>query len=257
MPIDPELEPLFPDHLLRPTIGQAASWTTVEAIVAAARTIEGRAGSSTDQLWIAFPDNELLQALLIRVFSYFFQDYHCSREKLALARHVDPMIQSATIDALGGLRLRPTMNAGGPSVARRVMPKLGDAPPMRVLSITDDPPSLEVAFEPLQMLRTTLVSLFTEASEVRNLQTRVKAATGGHPKIVHRPYGDGPLLATLDALVYFALGLEVGIQSGAEQASIEHGFRSVNIVGQLPFQSVHFDMARAQAPPHKMGPIRS
>jgi hypothetical protein len=62
--------------------------------------------------------------------------------------------------------------------------------------------------------------------------------------VTQRPYADGPLIATLDALVYFALGFKVKIEWGTDHQSIEVAFRCVNIVGPPPLSAMHFDAAR-------------
>ena len=119
---------------------------------------------------------------------------------------------------------------------------------MRCFRVVDAPPLLEVMFEPFQMLRTMIVSLYEEARQVRGIDVSARETTGvradAQSGVVHRPYGDGALAATLDALVYFALGLRVGIEWGADRVSIESAFRCFNVVGQPPLQAAHFEVAR-------------
>jgi hypothetical protein len=246
MAVDVELELRFPENLMKPTLAQAASWTRVASIVTAARVIEKRTDQLTPHFFLAFPDDELLEALIVRVLAYFARDYQCSREKLTLASCVDPAIQARTLEKLAKVRLNPTISAGGPSAARKLMPQLAHRESMRILKIVDAPPLLELIFEPFQMLRTTIVSLYSEAARISALD-KAAGETSDSPRsmFVHRPYGDGALVATLDALIYFALGLRVGIEWGTDCVSIENGFRCVNIVGQPPLQATHFEVARS------------
>jgi len=246
MALDVELEVLFPENLMAPTLAQAASWTRVASIVTAARVIEKRTDEITYHFFLAFPDDELLETVIIRVLAYLIRNYRCSREKLALAQRVDPAIQRRTLENLAHVRLNPTISSGGPSVVRKQMPQLADREPMRVLRVVDAPPVLELIFEPFQMLRSTIVSLYTEAAKVSALD-KAAGKTSDNPRsiVVHRPYGDGALLATLDALIYFALGLRVGIEWGTDHVSVERGFQCFNIVGQPPLQATHFEIARS------------
>ena len=109
MVLDPELEPLFPESLMRPTLAQAWSWTAVSSLVTAARVREDRIDQRTPHFWLAFPDDELLEAILIRVLGYASREYRCSRGKLALARRLDPAIQPETLEWLSTSRINPTI----------------------------------------------------------------------------------------------------------------------------------------------------
>jgi len=235
MTADQEFERVFPSELLRATIAQASSWTCIGAIVRAARVIEERADEVSPYFVLAFPDDDVLQSIIVRVLGYLIPEYRCSAEKLAIARRVDPLISTQTLQKLAATRLDPEMSVGGPSFVREAMPQLAELGPVRVLKVVDDPAMVELIFEPFQMLRTTLVALYTEARKWRSID-RAAAKTSGEmgSNRVHRPYGDGALVATLDALVYFALGFRVGVQWGIDQVSVETGFRCFNVVGQPP-----------------------
>jgi hypothetical protein len=253
MTIEPELEPLFPEELSKRTLAQAASWTRLTSIVTAAKLIERRTDLTTPHFFLAFPDDELLEAVLVRVLGYFSTEYRCSREKLALAKRLDPAIKRRTLEKLAKARLNPTISAGGPSVARKLMPQLADRGPMRILKVVDAPPMLELMFDPFQVFRTTIVSLYTEAAKIRAIDKKAAETSGSlHSSVFHRPYGDGALVATLDALIYFALGFRVGIDWGVDRVSFEPGFRCFNVVGQPPFQSAHFQTARSFFREHMM-----
>ncbi len=221
MAFDPELEPLFPEDLIKPTLAQAASWTRLASIVTAARVIEQRTDQITPDFILAFPDDKLLQEVLVRVLGYFSAEYRCSREKLALAKCLDPAIKPQTLEKLAEARLNPTISAGGPSAARKLVPHLATKGPLRVFKVVEAPPMLELMFEPFQMLRTTVVSLYTQAAKLRAID-KAASKTSDKPRsiIFHRPYGDGALVATLDALIYFALGFRVGIDWGVDRVSV-------------------------------------
>lgn len=248
MGVDPETEPLFPEALMKATVAQAASWTRVASIVTAARIIEKRADQPTTHFYLAFPDDELLHAILLRVFAYLVPVYRCSKEKLALAKRIDPSIQERTLKTLADRRLNPTISAGGPAAARKLMPQLINREPTRILKVIDEPPMPDLMFEPFQMLRTTIVSLYTEAAKVRALDEKYAETTENLRSLfVHRPYGDGALFSTLDAFIYFALGMRVGIEWGTGRVSVEPAFRCCNIVGQPPIQVELFEVAKSTA----------
>jgi hypothetical protein len=60
---------------MMPTLAQAASWTRVASIVTAARVIEKRTDQFTPHFFLAFPDDELLQTLIVRVLAYLIRGY--------------------------------------------------------------------------------------------------------------------------------------------------------------------------------------
>jgi hypothetical protein len=209
--------------------------------------VENRAEHVAPHFVLAFDDDALLEAVLLRVLAYLARSYRCSREKLSLAHSLDPSIQAGTIDVLAAAKANPTIKAGGPPVVSRLMPHLATRGPMRCFLVVDQPAMVELLFEPFKMLRTTIVSLYGEARTVRATEASALLRTGGDARksnVRHRHYSDGPLAASLDALVYVALGLNVGVDWGNGRQAIDIGFRCVNVQGEPPLKPELFDLAR-------------
>jgi hypothetical protein len=181
----------------------------------------------------------------MRAFAWFIPAYQVPAPKLAVAARLAPDIQRSTFDTLAALTIDPTVSVGPASAVSQALPEHEAGHETRAFMVSDSPFALELVFEPLRMLHLTLLAFYREAGQLRQIE-KLMRQTSERPvsNIVHRHYGDGALVAALDALVYFALGHRVGVQWGKERRSIENSFRSVNIVGEPPLDPRLFEVGR-------------
>lgn len=242
---DEDIARCFPENAMRALFGQIAAWTSIRSIHSAAALLESPTMAPTPAMFLVYPDHPLLEAVFVRLFTYIVPSFRCPPTKLAIARRLDGRTTAATYQRLADARFNPTISVGGHAAVERMAPHLATRGPSRLCEIRDEPFMIELVFEPLQMLRTLTVALFESAADVHRIQrgsTRT-TSSGAGPTVVHRPYGDGPLAATLDAYIYFAFGFRVGIQWPEDVHSLDLGTRCRNLTGTPPFPQELFDVA--------------
>lgn len=237
-----EFESLFPDQEMKLLFAQLPSWTSIQSIINSAKIIENRANDFTQVIHLVFPDNDLLENVFLKTFQYVIPTFYCSSHKIALAARVDK-IDEDTIRTLESIRFKPNIAVGPASILEKIVPEfLGNG--FRVLVIEDEPHVIELVYEPLQMLRRLLVDLWAPAKGLFDLCKTSLETTGGQPQIVHKHYADGAFASTLEALIYYALGFEVGVQWANDKYAVNLGYKCVDLIGSPPFDPRLIEISR-------------
>src|SRR5262249_45420207 len=81
------------------------------------------------------------------------------------------------------------------------------------------------------------------AANLREINQKARE-TGRGPKVFHQPYADGPLHALVEAAAYYVQGMAIGPNAWKPKSAINRGYRSIQVVGQPPFETRLFEMAQ-------------
>jgi hypothetical protein len=238
---DKALHSLFPEALSVAALGELNAWTSVQSIGAAARMLEQRS-SPCDQpaqiLLMPFDDLLNFEWIFIQLISWFIEGYRVPSAKVSLALALEPQIQDKTATTIENLRFRPTIRSASPGVVQGV-PK-----DQRVFVIQDDAPTIEVVQAPLRCLMDILTIAYKGAYSGHQLRREAKEKTGGAPTIFHRHYADSRLFATVEALSFSALGMEIGPHWGVSGTSnIVNDYRAINVQTVPPVNAQFLDFA--------------
>ncbi|MDX0500287.1 hypothetical protein GOC68_29380 [Sinorhizobium medicae] len=243
---DPEEERLFPREGCVKVFTELNAWTPIQAILAAARDVEGRKFSEDrleGQLIMPMPHGQLFEAVFLRTIAWMVESYRVPNPKIALARATDPAITDETEAGLRAARFNPTIRRA-PLAA---FDKSVAAPPggPNAFIIDDQPFVIELVMAPLRCLMDILTFSFESARDAHDIGVIARETTGGAPTIFHRPYADSRLYATLEALCYYAHGLMIGPLETPEGASqLDISYRAVNVRSRPPVDAGLLSLAR-------------
>lgn len=214
----------FPKARSAEILGELSAWTSVADVMVAARILEERTvpGDQPDSLLLmplehTEPEFEQIFAILL---GYLMDGYVVPSQKVAVCRALDPQITEATATALQSLRFRPTVQVG------RVRSMGGK----RAFRIEDQPAVIELIRAPLICLMGLYLDKYEFTKPLHDIVTQAEEKTGGRPKIFHRPYADACLPSFVEAVCFYAFGLDVGTQFASPgQANIDTAYRAVNV----------------------------
>nr|USU31066.1 hypothetical protein NG677_17195 [Methylobacterium sp. OTU13CASTA1] len=236
---DPEEQRLFPADNCVPVLAELNAWTSVPSILTAARYLEDRDLPSDQvegRLIMPMRHGPLFEAVFNRAISWMIVGYRVPDVKIALAQAVDPTITVETVSRLRAARFAPTIR----SVPLRAFDNSVDPPPNgpNAFLIDDEPIVIELLQTPLRCLMDILTFSFKNAERLHDLRAKAKQVTGSAPTIFHRPYADSRLYATLEALCYYAHGLEIGpFALSAGSSDIDISYRAVNVRARPPIDT--------------------
>jgi len=238
-----ELDRLFPEQLCTAAIGELSAWTSVQAILAAARYVEGRPVPD-DQLepMLVVPvddDDRFLKAIIEVAIGWLIRGYRVPEAKVALARAVDRKVSDDTALKLASMRFRPTVELGRPGMISQLPPEKS------FFLVKDDPAVIEMIHAPLICMTEQLFRYNETARKMAAILDNNAEKTGGRGNIIHRPYGDSRLPSILEALCFYMHKLEFGpVWGEAGKCNIEMSYRAVNVHGVPPIDPRMLDMAR-------------
>jgi hypothetical protein len=214
---------LFPKARSAEILGELSAWTSVADVMVAARILEARTvpGDQPESLLLmplehAEPVFEQIFTILL---GYLIDGYAVPSQKVAVCRAMDPQITEATGTALQSLRFRPTVQVGR-------VPRMHDK---RAFFIQDQPAAIELIQAPLKCLMGLYLDKYEYTKPWRDMIAEGEE-TGGRPTIFHRPYADACLPSFIEAVCFYALGLEVGSRFASPgQANFDTAYRAVNV----------------------------
>jgi hypothetical protein len=229
---------LFPIARSAQILGELSAWTSVTDIMVAARILEGRTvpGDQPQSLLLmplehAEPAFEQIFAILL---GYLMDGYVVPSQKVAVCRALDPPITEATGTALQSLRFRPTVQVGR-------IPEMHDK---RAFFIQAQPAAIELIRAPLNCLMGLYLDKYEYTKSLRDMVAHAEEKTGGRPTIFHRPYADACLPSFIEAVCFYALGLEVGTRFASPgQANIDIAYRAVNVQTRPPVEPAILEAA--------------
>jgi hypothetical protein len=235
---------LFPRKVCAAALGELSAWTSVQAILAATRIIEGREAPGDQPstvLLMPFEDVLNFESVFMQLVDWFIESYRVPIPKLALARSVDPQIRNESFAFLEALRVRPTIRSAAPGLVA------GLPPNQRVLIIEDHAATIEVIQGPLRCLMGIALDAYATPASMHHLRVEAKRTTGGAPTIFHQPYADSRLFGVIEALCFYLLGLEVGLRWGAPGTKdLDLSYRAVNVCAVPPIDPQLLDIANNQ-----------
>ncbi|MDV5825352.1 hypothetical protein [Sphingobium naphthae] len=236
----------FPDARCIAVLAELNAWTPVNAILKSARHLEGRRLPEDDldsRLIMPMEHGHLFEAVFMRTIQWLVESYRLPEAKLLLAREIDPAISDTTASRLRAARFHPTINSAPLNLfdSKALPPPEGP----NVFLIDDEPIVIELLQAPLRCLMDILTFSFEKAEDMSQLRAETKQKTGGAPTIYHRPYADSRLYATLEALCYFAHGLEIGPFPASDgRSEIDLSYRAVNVRSRPPIDPKLLGIAR-------------
>ncbi len=227
---------LFPRDRCVGVAAELSAWTSVQAILSAARHLEGRS-LPTDQidgrLIMPMQHGELFEAVFLRAVSWLSAGYSPPRAKIALARSLDPRITDETANRLVGARFSPNIKAAPLSAFDRSAPPPPAGP--NAFLVDDEPFVIEMLQAPLQCLMGILTFSYESAEQAYKVRREAEERTGTAPTIYHRPFADSRLYATLEALCYYAFGLSIGPYVTPQGlGELDVSYRAVNVRSRPP-----------------------
>lgn len=234
---EPGFEQLFPEEICRQAVAELNAWTSVIDIAAAARCVAARplpSDSFERILILRFPNNDRLQAVLVKVFEWLFSTYCVPPLKLELAKQIEPCLTGEIAEFLLRARLSPNISIGGVE-SLRLPTGPGQAVDDRIAVFEDEPYLIEVVQAPLRALMSVLVQCSNTVEKMRQMRDAAMATSDKPPDIFHHPYADSRLPAILEALIYFCHALSLGPKWATEQ-SVDIGYRAVNIHCRPPVE---------------------
>lgn len=242
---DEELAHLFPKDRCIQVVAELNAWTSVQAILAAARHIEDR-GLPGDQvqsgLIMPMPHGEVFEWIFLRIIPWLEAAWRVPLAKIEIARTLDPEIHDATTERLRAARFGPSIK----SATAQSVAGYEDAPPgTNVFVVADEPFVIELIHAPILCLMDILTYSFESAAGARRLQIEARERTDGAPTIFHRSYADSRLYATLEAFCYYVFGFPLGVAAQPGSTSIETAYRAVNVQGRPPISPDLIERARA------------
>lgn len=241
-----ELETQFPRETMERVLGEASCWTRSTAVISAGRMIEAASQRESTHFILAFPDDSVLEAVLVSTFAFVVPNFRVPAAAISMAALLAPELRASTLASIADIRLNPTISVSPAGASIGKLPLTTGGNPLRILVVEDSPPAIEVAFEPFRMLHLALLGMYDEARKLRELDLRARETSDSDTSIIfHKHLGDGAMIAALDALIYFAFGFRIGLQWGEQRGSIETNFRYASIVGQPPLRPELFDSAKA------------
>lgn len=239
-----ELLRLFPNDRCVAAVAELNAWTSVQAILSAARHLEGRS-LPTDQLEsgiiIEMRLGPVFEWIFLRVFRWMHEGYAVPAAKIDLARALDSAITDDTASRLREARFSPTISTvpvdqvGGHEAAPS---------DTNLFVFADDPFIIEMVQDPLNCLMDILTFSFGNAARMRELQNEALELTGGKPNIFHRAYSDSRLYAMLEAFCYHVFDFPLGMREPLTGQAIDRSYRSVNVQGRPPVVEKNFNLAR-------------
>lgn len=243
---DPEEQRLFPRERCGPVLAELNAWTPVQAILAAARDLEGRElpeDQLEGQLIMPMPHGPLFEAVFLRAIAWMVESYRVPEAKIALARATDPAIADETEVRLRAARFNPIISRTPPVAVGAAAASLPGRP--NAFVVEDEPFVIELIVAPLRCLMDILTISFESANHAHDIRVEARDRTGGAPTIFHRPFADSRLYATLEALCYYAHGLRIGPFAASEGVSeIDFSYRAVNVRSRPPVDAGLLGVAR-------------
>lgn len=231
----------FPEDICASALGELRAWTSVQAVLAAARMIEGRPleeDQPATTIILPFEDQLNFDHIFSALIGWLIKSYYVPPAKIALARSVDPLICDKTVALLEALRFRPTIKLSAVGAITGLLPN------QRAIIVEDQVETIEVMQAPLRCFMQVLFNGYSTASSMRGIRVESKEQTGGAPTIFHRPYSDSRFSAVVEALCFYLLGLEIGpMWSDNGKQNVDVAYRSVNVQGPLPIDERMFDIA--------------
>ncbi len=235
---DTEFNALFPRDQLLQTFAELGSWTRVSDLLKAGRILEDRLlgdEAPTGHLILTFPDDDVIEFVLIRMLDLLFHSYRCPHTKVLLAAREDPMILASTCQTIENSVLNVTVKVGKPESLHHYHPSAPEHPRLRFFHIEDQPHMLELASAPMRVLRLMTVGYMENALRLAKLKREAKEKTGGAPIIFHRHNADSRLPAVLDAIAFYVCAHDIGYTRTVAGVDIDAGYRHVALVGVPPF----------------------
>lgn len=226
-----EYEEYFPEEQCINRFSELSLWTTLEGCLAAARYLENRTIEEDcleERLIIQSICGAKFETVLIQCFQWLIASYRVPLTKLKLAKLIDSSIKDETVEALIGSKFKPNI----------IIKQINND---RSLIIEDEPHIIELIQNPINCMLDLLYRAWETPEEISKLKEKLYENTGGIPNVFHQPYTDGPLPAIIEAIVFYIHGLEIGPHCSP---GINQGYRSVEVVGQPPFNPDLFDMAQ-------------
>jgi hypothetical protein len=223
----------FPEAKSAEILGELSAWTSVADILVAARILEARPvqRDRPERLLLMpleHPELEFKQIFEI-LLGYLMKGYVVPYQKIAVCLALDPQITDATRSTLLSLRFRPTVHVG-------MIPTMQNKP---AFFIQDHPAVIELLQSPLKCLMGLYLNKYEFSKSLRNIILETEQLTRGRPGIFHRPYADGCLPSFIEAVCFYALGLEVGTQFASPGRPIlDIAYRAVNIQTHPPVDPV-------------------
>jgi hypothetical protein len=240
---------LFPEERCLEIIAELSFWTSVDDCLTAARIVEGRClpNDSPSEKWIIpFLDDDIYQAVLLTFLTFLVRSYRVPGSKVRLASLLDSRISPETSALLESARLSPTIDVGEAGTIGEFFPPLAAHANERFFVVTDQPHVIELVAKPLECLKDLLNRGWQAAAKWQGTRDKEKA-TGDGPTIVHQPYTDGPLRALIEAAAFSVQGMATGPNALAPKTGINRGYRSIEVVGQPPFDPRLFEVAQEMA----------
>lgn len=205
-------------------MGELSAWTSVADIMAAARILEARAipGDQPEELLVMpLEHSEPAFAQIFGILlGYLINGYVVPSQKVSVCRALDPQITETTETTFQSLRFRPSV-------------RLVRAPGMhdkRAFLIQDKPAMIELIRAPLNCLMALYLDKYEFTKSWSDMVSEAEETTGERPTIFHRPYADACLPSFIEAMCFYALGLEVGTRFASPgSANIDKAYRAVNV----------------------------
>jgi hypothetical protein len=242
----PAYDELFPAAECIAAAGELSAWTTVQHIAAAARCLAGTpapADNFDGTLIIPFADSDVLERIIVEVMSWLIASYRVPEPKITLAQSIEPAMTDVVRAMIAKVEFRSTVKAAPSGSLIGFAPVMADQPTDRFMLVEDEPYVIELLQGPLRAMMGLIRSTYKTATGLRDLKVRA-ADTGSQPRIYHRPHADSRLPAVVEALSFYALGLDLGPKWSAG-ADFDHAYRAVNVHGRPPFDPAMLAAARS------------
>lgn len=227
---------LFPRDRCVGVAAELSAWTSVQAIMSAARHLEGRSlpiDQIDGRLIMPMQNGELFEAVFLCAISWLSAGYSPPPAKIALARSLDLSITDETANRLAAARFSPSIKAAPLAAFDSSAPPPPTGP--NAFLVDDEPFVIEMLQAPLQCLMDVLTFSYESAERAHKARREAEEKTGGAPTIYHRPFADSRLYATLEALCYYAFGLSIGPYVTPHGVSeLDVSYRAVNVRSRPP-----------------------
>jgi hypothetical protein len=238
-------EVLFPRTECEAAAGELSAWTTVQDIAAAARFLAGEPapGDMFDRrLAIPFADDDVLERIIIEVMGWLIAAYRVPEAKIELAQLIEPRLTEGLRRQIAAIAFHSSVKVAPSGAIMNFAPALAEDPGDRYFLVEDDPCVIELVQNPLRAMMSLIRSTYHTARYLR--ETKVQAAaTGSPPMIFHRPYADSRLPAVVEALAFYACGLDIGPR-WATGMEFDFSYKAVNVHGAPPFDATLLQGAR-------------
>jgi hypothetical protein len=244
-------EAIFPEAQCIVAMQELSAWTSVQDIAAAARCLANAPAPNDNfvtQLFLPFADDAILQHVAIKAIDWFIKGYRAPAPKLHIAALDEPLLDVARQQILGQTRFEPTITIARPNIAASRLPNVPRCASDGLMIVEDEPHVIEMVQGPLRCLMGLVIEGF-EIARKGHMLKKVSLQTSESPlTIFHHPHADSPLKGVLEALSFYALGLDFGPRwCGQGETDIEVAYRAVNVRATPPVDSKMFDAAKAAA----------